>query len=316
LRKQSFVFFVRKRDPRFIKNTQSEAQRQAALLAASREQAARQRKENLAKLKEFKAADWTQASHKADDDSDDLGEDEETGEEEIIEKYECIICKKTFWSEGQMGEHEKSKKHVKNVQALKRQMMKENKEFNLDRDVRGIERQQADEGAPIEASEHEELEELEELEVTKSDTPHDTLNKNLQKLDLTPSKYQETEPFDPEINPKATPDPPVSTPETKEEEEGEEEDGTDRSPLPDSLNPSRPSSPSSPIPPKVGKAKQKRAKKAAKQAAVPGEITCVSCGKKFLSKTKMFNHLQEFPEHAKPVASGGGKGKGKGKGKK
>ncbi|PWW80640.1 DnaJ-domain-containing protein, partial [Tuber magnatum] len=129
---RSFVLFVRKRDPRFIKNTQSEAQRQAALLEASRGQAARQRKENLAKLREFKAADWTRTSHKIDDDgSDDLDEDEETGGEEIIEKYECIVCKKTFWSEGQMGEHEKSKKHIKNVQALKRQMMKENKEFDL-----------------------------------------------------------------------------------------------------------------------------------------------------------------------------------------
>jgi len=210
-----------------------------------------------------------------------------------------------------MGEHEKSKKHVKNVQTLKRQMMKENTEFDLDRDVRGIEKQQEDEDAPIDASEHEELEELEELEATKSsDIPHDTLNKNLQKLDLTPPKDQETQLSNPESNLKATPDPPTSTPET--EEEGDE---TDRSPLPDSLNTSRPPSPSSPIPPKIGKAKQKRAKKAAKQAAVPGEITCVSCGEKFLSKTKMFNHLQEFPEHAKPVASGGGRGKSKGKGK-
>lgn len=208
-----------------------------------------------------------------------------------------------------MGEHEKSKKHVKNVQALKRQMVKEHKEFDLDRDVRGIEKQQEDEEAPIETSEHEELEELEELEVTKSDIPHDILNKNLQKLDLTPSKDQETKSSNPESDLKATPALPASTPET------EEEDETDRNPLPNSLNPSPPPSPSSSIPPKMGKAKQKRAKKAAKQAAVPGEITCVSCGEKFLSKTKMFNHLQEFPEHAKPVAGGGGKGKGKGRGK-
>ncbi|KAG0132906.1 hypothetical protein HOY82DRAFT_669238 [Tuber indicum] len=296
---RSFVLFIRKRDPRFIKNTQSEAQRQAALLAASREQAARQRKENLAKLKEFKAADWTQASHKAEDYSDDPDEDEEVEEEEIIEKYECIVCKKTFWSEGQMGEHEKSKKHVKNVQALKRQMMKENQEFDLGRDIRGIEKRREDVDAPIEAPE------AEELDVTKNDTPHDALNRDLQKLDLTSSK-----PPNPESNPKATPD-------TEQEGEGgEDEAEADQSPPPNSLNPSPPPSSSSSIAPKIGKAKQKRAKKAAKLAAVPGEITCVSCGEKFLSKTKMFNHLQEFPEHAKPVTGGGGKGKGKGKGKK
>ncbi|CUS10405.1 unnamed protein product [Tuber aestivum] len=216
---QSFVLFVRKRDPRFIKNTQSEAQRQAALLAASREQATRQRRENLAKLREFKAADWTRTSHGADEDSDGL-------EEETVEKYECIVCKKTFWSERQMGEHEKSKKHTKNVRALKRQMMKEDKEFDLDRDVREIEKQQED--APIESSEDEELEELEKPDTTKTNTLHDALNKNLQKLDLTPSKGQGAKSSDPEGNSEAThpPPPPSPTPNKKKKKQKTETETT------------------------------------------------------------------------------------------
>jgi DnaJ family protein A protein 5 len=133
-----FVKFVRKRDPRFTPNTQSEKERQAELLKKSKEQAARQRAENAKKRAEYQAADWTQMTEEEEEEeAEDLEEEDEEEEEEEEERYECVVCKKVFGSQGQMDAHERSKKHVKAVQQLKRQMMKENKEFDLDRDVWG-----------------------------------------------------------------------------------------------------------------------------------------------------------------------------------
>lgn len=143
----SFVKFVQKRDPRFTPNTQTEAERQAALAKLSREQAARQRAENAKKRGEYKEADWTKVGGDSEEDGlesneedEEKSEEEEEEEEVEVERWECIVCKKVFQSAGQMNAHEKSKKHTKAVQQLKRQMMKENKKFDLDRDVRGKEK--------------------------------------------------------------------------------------------------------------------------------------------------------------------------------
>ncbi|KAF8536033.1 hypothetical protein BDD12DRAFT_852748 [Trichophaea hybrida] len=145
----SFVKFVQKRDPRFTPNTQTAAEREAALLKRSREQAARQRAENAKKRGEYKEANWTKVGEdeekdglEGDGENEEESEEEEEEEEEEVERWECIVCKKVFQSAGQMDAHEKSKKHTKAVQQLKRQMMKENKEFDLDRDVRGKDKPQ------------------------------------------------------------------------------------------------------------------------------------------------------------------------------
>jgi len=69
--------------------------------------------------------------------------------------------------------------------------------------------------------------------------------------------------------------------------------------------------------PKKGKAAQKRAKRAAAAAAVSAEqdennFKCAACEGTFSSKTKLHQHIKEFPKHAalKSVTSGSGaKGK-------
>lgn len=73
--------------------------------------------------------------------------------------------------------------------------------------------------------------------------------------------------------------------------------------------------------PKKGKAAQKRAKRAAAAAAATveqeeGKFNCATCEGIFPSRTKLHQHIKEFPKHAalKTVASAGGaKGKKKGK---
>lgn len=123
---RSLVAFVRKRDPRFIPNSQSEADRQKMLRDTATAQAARSRAANQAKLKEHIIPAWAQTQQPEDD-----GQFTESEESEI-EQIECVVCGKTFKSEKQYETHERSKKHIKAVQQLQKEMRKENERLNLD----------------------------------------------------------------------------------------------------------------------------------------------------------------------------------------
>lgn len=319
--------FVRKRDPRFISNMQTEAQRQAALLASSKEQAARQRAENAAKLRNYKAADWTQVSEETvselydseetvdenggdtDVDAEADAEEEEEEEEEkegIVERYECIVCRKTFGSEAQMNMHDRSRKHTKSVHVLKRQMEKENKEFDLDRDVRGW--KSKSEFTPIDDDEEEEIEQVNDEETKE----------------LEAEKKPHQKPTPTASPPSPSPTPSDSDHVTQQQFEARvlgsssPEDLTES--LSNTLNLASDTEAPKPQTSKVGKAKAKRAKRAAQSTTAEADsaetTTCVTCKQLFPSNTKMFNHLRDNPSHAKPVAATGGGKKGKGKGKR
>jgi len=47
------------------------------------------------------------------------------------EVFECVVCGKSFKSEAAWNSHERSKKHIKNVEVLRRQMEEEGTEFGL-----------------------------------------------------------------------------------------------------------------------------------------------------------------------------------------
>jgi DnaJ family protein A protein 5 len=123
---RALVAFVRKRDPRYIPNAQSEADRQKILRDAAAAQAARSRAANQAKLNQHVVPDWAKTSEPETEDSFT-----ESSESEV-EHIECVVCGKTFKSEKQYETHEKSKKHIKAVQALQREMRQESRRLNLD----------------------------------------------------------------------------------------------------------------------------------------------------------------------------------------
>lgn len=129
---RSLVAFVRKRDSRYVPNTQSEAERQKTLRDSAAAQAARSRAANQQKLSDpFAVPEWAQSR------GDELleGEFSESDEESEVEHIECVVCNKIFKSEKQYEAHEKSKKHIKAVQQLRRHMKKENSNLDLDDDV-------------------------------------------------------------------------------------------------------------------------------------------------------------------------------------
>jgi len=86
--------FIRKRDPRYIKETLDEAKLQATLLAASQSQAAKAKAEFQENLKLFKTQEWMEAEPTVE------VEDEEAEEEsEVEEEFECVACKKSYKNE-------------------------------------------------------------------------------------------------------------------------------------------------------------------------------------------------------------------------
>lgn len=123
---RTLVMFVRKRDPRYAANVQTEAERQKALKEAAAAQAARARAAQQAKVAEHVMPAWAQTFRTEQEGT--FSESEDSVEEVI----ECVTCDKVFKSEKQYEAHEKSKKHTKAVQHLTRKMRKENKLFDLE----------------------------------------------------------------------------------------------------------------------------------------------------------------------------------------
>ena len=83
--------FVRKRDPRYVKETFDEAKLQASLLAASQSQAARAKAAFQENLNDFRTQDWMQV--------DEMVDEEGSEESEVEEEFECIACKKVYKNE-------------------------------------------------------------------------------------------------------------------------------------------------------------------------------------------------------------------------
>jgi DnaJ family protein A protein 5 len=127
----SLVAFVKKRDPRYVPNTQSEAERQQVLRNSAAAQAARSRAAYQEKIAEYVVPDWAQSR----DEDAGHGEFSVSEEEEEVEEIECVVCNKTFKSENQFEAHEKSKKHIKAVQSLQWRMRKENANLDLERSI-------------------------------------------------------------------------------------------------------------------------------------------------------------------------------------
>ncbi|PBP25230.1 j domain containing protein [Diplocarpon rosae] len=123
---RALVAFVRKRDPRYIPNSQTEADRLKILRDAAAAQAASARAANQAKLNKHVVQDWAKSQEPTEGTASD-------SEEELdVELIECVVCGKIFKSENQYKAHEKSKKHIKAVQQLQREIRRDNDRLNLD----------------------------------------------------------------------------------------------------------------------------------------------------------------------------------------
>lgn len=301
---RTLVAFVRKRDPRYTPSTLSDEQKAQAQRDARKAQAAKARAEKLAKLDQQAQELPSWATARPEDELED------ESEEEIEEEhFECVACNKTFKSERQYEAHEKSKKHQKAIQALKRKMKKDNAHLGLDKDI-----VDSDNISPAEDV---------DADVVSSDA--DVLDGSTDDL-VDKANDLNLEDEDPDTDPSDVDDQkPKSQDATRPQAEGssgsdEDDEYASRSDIEARLTNLTSTSPDSSAPqaPKMGKAAQKRAKKAAKQAEVEQSspqagLKCAGCDAAFPSKTQLHQHLKDHPKHAALKSVSAGKGKKKGK---
>lgn len=292
------VTFVRKRDPRYLPNTQTAAERQESLRSAAAAQAARSRAANKEKLSEAFVPDWAQAR----DEGDAAGHFSSSEEEESeVEEIECVVCNKTFKSEKSFEAHERSKKHVKAVQYLRRQMKNEDMDLGLrdapvapekatssdesEKEVGTQGRGELDRAKGKDDTSADPISHIDETELndTSSDTLEDDeyasraeVEKRLFANDNTLTRASEGDGAEAAAQTVST-----SLETFSLEDDNESGHG--------------------PQPKKLGKAKAKREKKAARQAVEEAETnsnTCIVCNASFPSKSQLFSHIRDL-NHAR-----------------
>ena len=304
---RALVTFVRRRDPRYLPNTQTDDDRQKILRDTATAQAARSRATNQAKLDQHVVPEWAQSSKAPEEATFSDSEESE------VEHIECVACRKIFKSEKQYETHERSKKHIKTVQLLKREMLRENKRLGLD-DTSDSTPEEEFEKLDLEAEEGSGTEDKIEVHVEQQNTASRDLKSQLQnsaeRHEL--GSASESSAIDDEYAPRKDVESRIA--DAILEPATPKDSGPDEAYSPDIGKP------------KVGKAKLKKAKKAARQdletrdsqevgspaynfkcIKLTTQFICAACNNNFPSKNKLFDHIKEFPNHAQPVPKAKGK---------
>ncbi|KAJ3183053.1 hypothetical protein HDU87_007475 [Geranomyces variabilis] len=115
---RSLAEFLRKRDPRY-KGWKERAEKEAKekVVEERKRRKADTRREREKRAETYVVPDWAQVK----DHEHDVGHDEEVLEDELF----CIACNKAFRSENQFENHEQSKKHIRNVELLREQLLED-----------------------------------------------------------------------------------------------------------------------------------------------------------------------------------------------
>jgi len=121
---RSLVKFVRKRDPRYKSYLQSQSQSNTPPIPSTVVKTQQKLPETYIKQA------WQMVDAK--DLHNDL--DWATAEGDDLEEWECVACRKIFRSEAAWESHERSKKHLKEVEILKREMQSDDQDLGLNDD--------------------------------------------------------------------------------------------------------------------------------------------------------------------------------------
>ncbi|KAJ5652532.1 hypothetical protein N7507_009958 [Penicillium longicatenatum] len=292
---RSLVAFVKKRDPRYKANAQSEAQRQETLRQSAAAQAARSRAINQAKMRDHVVPEWAR--------SEEPRIEEEESSESEIENFECVACNKSFKSQKQFEAHERSKKHVKAVKQLCREMRAQDEDLGLESIIQTSASQ-----APIRSGGDGFVPAMSSDEQSESSVIIEAESDQLMEPGTTHSSDSETDthhpssshPYHEEVSSKSIEDDDYAPRESIQTRLHSDVD-----PLQDSFVTSLTEQLSSSgiddrpaAAPQMGKAKQKRAKKAARGDEQTTEILCAKCSAIFPSRSKLFTHIKENPTHA------------------
>ncbi|KAG0575623.1 hypothetical protein KC19_5G017900 [Ceratodon purpureus] len=179
--------FVKKRDKRVIEKQlelqkiqkQKEVERKARQLALE--------KEKQEQIRQYKEQAWTVPSDQEEEEEWDSEEDSDDGTvklDKTAEELECMICGKRFKSIKQLQNHERSKKHLENLAALKgafrnddEQVERLGKQLGIDISIRKKTKQNAAGETSVESQEEAAAagEVSEDLDVTSEEEPSTSL---------------------------------------------------------------------------------------------------------------------------------------------
>jgi len=127
---QSLVRFVRKRDPRYKKYLESRSSSQPThVVAQAMSSAVRERAAGA-----YVEQEWQKVENR----STHADLDWAFAEGEEVEEWECVACRKIFRSEAAWNSHERSKKHMKEVERLRLQMEEEDQLLNLETGIQDL----------------------------------------------------------------------------------------------------------------------------------------------------------------------------------
>jgi DnaJ family protein A protein 5 len=294
---------IKQKDPRVRAQTKKSKSKPEDLTSASKEQARRARSEQAAKRQTYEEQDWAKPEAEI---GHDLESDEEDSSEDVVNLFECIVCDKMFKTKKQLSVHEDSKKHIKNLRDLKREMRKEGVELGFD------DNQSEDEGE-VEEEDEEGIEGNTEgksgdygqnptransdnkFHMESSDDESNTIsNASREKLNgkvtgsLHTSDSESESDHERKSNQKNSSQDPTLE-ELLAQLEGTRVNKTDRADLPTK---------------KSGKAKQKRTKKEVNTSNNFAN-KCGVCQTEFSSRNKLFEHVK-VSGHAVPVKGGKG----------
>ncbi|ODH27719.1 hypothetical protein ACO22_04105 [Paracoccidioides brasiliensis] len=314
---RSLVAFVKKRDPRFKATVQNEAERQKSLRDAAAAQAARSRAANEAKLQTHQVPEWAQSE----------GLDEEifsSSESEIEEEFfECVVCRKIFKSEKQFDAHERSKKHIKAVKQLKREMRTEDKHIQQLGINQGTSTttSMGDNSTPTTAPQENYESPFDEPEImdklSSQDLDERTDRRSISNSEINEAKTEiqtqeadeagdATSNTDEDYAPREVLEKRITTDMTMVTTSSVVDDLNENMSKASTLAETSDDKNGNSTAPKLGKAKQKRAKRAAQAATEEQKdgngktFTCATCQSSFPSNSKLFSHIKAL-NHAQPV---------------
>ncbi|KAF9067205.1 DnaJ domain-containing protein [Rhodocollybia butyracea] len=123
---RSLAKFLRKRDPRYKAHIARQAE--TAQIHASGSSTPNTKKRTTALDVTYVEQDWQKVDNRSG--HDDL--EWAVAEGEDTEEWECVACNKSFRSEPAWDSHERSKKHMKEVERLRQEMLAEGEILGLD----------------------------------------------------------------------------------------------------------------------------------------------------------------------------------------
>ncbi|KAF9516991.1 hypothetical protein BS47DRAFT_1340311 [Hydnum rufescens UP504] len=322
---RSLAYFLRKRDPRYKAHLVRQNSNQSTLFGLgfvpgmnshgaglAPTAAAHARRQQA--VDSYVEQDWQKTSGLDGiyaTASDEYGDGAEWGNNgEGVEEWECVACGKSFRSEKAWGNHERSNKHLKEVEKLRRAMARENADLELNSDSDEIE-----DGIDIyENPVSSDIHPTSAPETTEA-IPVEGLERDLANTNLDDAIPDTADSQPPTVG--GSPRMPESLSDGYEAN-GNDDDENSRSQFLDSLSPGgtalpRPPSASRPARPKeISKKDKRRAREAAKKARETGDPStaeCNTCGKIFPSRTKLFGHINETGHAVEKSIQGKGDGK-------